>query len=162
VVVEAGMRVPVNTIDEDTFADVLGVLGDFQRAEAFIDDVVPLPVAVTYEHGLARGASLRGRVGLVGIISTVGGVPDDALVDYGMLGTHPIGSARLGLGLYGRWDASEDQGSFGQNSVHHLALSADLGVRRVRPGLAVRVPVDGFYNDVLKSTISAYLQIPLN
>ncbi len=160
---ESGVRVPLNSIEEDTFADVIGFLGDFQRAEAFTDEVVPVSGAVAYEYGLPGGASLRGRAGLVGLFFTDDeDTANDALVDYGLLGTYPLGPARFGLGVYGRWIATEDEGRFSDNSIHHLALSADVHVRQVRPGISVRVPVDATYNDVLNSTVSVYLQVPLN
>lgn len=162
-VVETGLRVPLNTIDSESFADVMGVLGDFQRGEAFMDEVVPLSGAVTYEYGLARGASIRGRAGVIGLFYTGDDEDEehDALIDYGVLGTYPVGSARFGLGYYGRWIASEDEGGFQDNSVHHVSLSADMKVRGVRPGVSVRVPVDKAYNDILTSTIGVYVQLPL-
>lgn len=161
---EAGLRLPLNTIDDESFADALGVLGDFQRGEAFMNDVVPVSGSVAYEYGLPRGATLRGRAGLVGLFSTADdslAVDNEALLDYGVLGTYPLGRARLGLGFYGRWAATEDEGDFNDNSIHHLALSGDFGFRRVRPGISVRIPIDETYNDLLNSTIGFYVQLPL-
>lgn len=159
--VETGARMPLNTIDSESFADVIGLLGDIQRSEAFTDEVVPVSGAVAYEHGLPRGASVRGRAGIVGLFATGDEEDNDALIDYGVLGTYPVGPARLGLGFYGRWIATEDEGDFQDNSIHHLALSGDVQFRRVRPGISVRVPVDKAYDDILNSTIGLYLQLPL-
>lgn len=159
-VMETGLRVPLNTIDEGTTADLTGGLGDFQRGEAFSDDVVPVSGAVTYVYGLPGGATLQGRTGVVGLFTT-DETDNDALIDYGVLGTYPVSAARFGLGLYGRWLATADEGSYGDNSVHHLALAGDVQIRRVRPGVSVRIPVDGRYNDVLHSTIGLYFQLPL-
>lgn len=161
IVAEGGVRLPLNTIDAETFADVIGVLGDFQRSEAFMDQVVPLSGAVSYEYGLPGGASIRGRTGVVGLFYTTDEFGDDALIDYGVLGTYPAGPARFGLGFYGRWIATEDEGGFNENSVHHVAVSGDVKVRGVRPGVTVRFPVDETYWDVLHTTIGVYLQVPL-
>lgn len=161
---ETGIRLPLNTIDDESFADAMGVLGDFQRGEAFMNDVVPVAGAVAYEYGLPRGATLQGRAGVVGLFDTSHdslSVDNEALLDYGLLGTYPLGRARLGLGFYGRWAATEDTGDFNDNSIHHLALSGDFMFRRVRPGISVRIPVDETYNDLLNSTIGFYVQMSL-
>lgn len=162
---EAGLRLPLTTADEESFADVVAFLADFQRGEAFMEDALPASVAASYEHGLANGMTLRGRAGIVGLFYTgdLDDVDDEALVDYGVLATYPVERARFGLGFYGRWwatDLYEDAG-FSDNSVHHAALSADYGFRRVRPGVSVRLPVDGQYDEVLGSTVGLYLQVPL-
>ena len=100
-------------------------------------------------YGLPGGATIQGRAGLVGLFYTDDeDTANDALVDYGVLGTLPVGPARFGLGAYGRWISTEDEGGFGDNSIHHLAVSADLTVKQIRPGISVRIPVDSTYDDV--------------
>lgn len=160
--VETGLRLPLNTIDSESTADVVGALGDFQRSESFLDEIVPISGGLTYQHRLARGAILQGRTGVVGIFHTGDDdLGDEALIDYGVLGILPVGAARLGLSFYGRWNATQDEGTFSDNSVHHLGLSADTRVRGVRPGISVRLPIDDTYDEVLDSTIGLYLQVPL-
>ena len=164
-VLGAGLRAPVNSIDSESWADVMGFLADFQRSEAFIDQVVPVYGNVSYEYALGRGASIRGQAGVVGMLYTDDGDAEDggndALIDYGVLGTYPMGDARFGLGFYGRWIATADEGDFGENSIHHVALSGDVRTGGVRPGIFVRVPVDKDYGDILKSAIGLYLQVPV-
>jgi len=72
-----------------------------------------------------------------------------------------VGHARLGLGFYGRWAATEDVGGFQDNSVHHLALAGDYRLGNVRPGIAVRIPVDETYGDILNATLGVYVQVAL-
>lgn len=164
-VVETGVRLPLTTADEESFADVVAFLADFQRGEAFLEDVVPVSGAVTYEHGFSNGMSLRGRTGVVGLFYTgeAEDVDNEALIDYGLLATYPAGHARFGLGLYGRWWATElfEDGGFSDNSVHHASLSADYQIGRVRPGVSVRMPLDSDYDDVVKTTVGLYVQVPI-
>jgi hypothetical protein len=60
---ELSARAPLTTADESSFADVVGFLSDPQRGEAFIKDIVPVTAAVSYEHSLPAGLSLRARGG---------------------------------------------------------------------------------------------------
>lgn len=162
-VLETGVRLPLTTADGESFADVVALLGDIQRSEAFMEDIVPVTAAATYTHGLDRGLSLQARTGVVGVFYTGDNeeLDSDALIDYGLLATYPTGAARFGLGFYGRWAATADEGSFGNNSIHHAALSADYKVRGVRPGISIRVPVDSQYEEIVNSTIGLYLQVPI-
>jgi hypothetical protein len=164
-VLGTGVRLPVNSIGDDTFADAVAFLSDFQRGEAFLDDVVPVTATATYVQDLPVGVSLRAQAGVVGLFQTGNEDGEDegteALVDYGLLGTVPMGQARLGLGFYGRWAATEDTGSFQDNSVHHLAVSGDYRWGSVRPGVAVRIPIDDAYGEILNATVGVYVQVAL-
>lgn len=165
-VLGTGVRLPVNSIGEDTFADAVAFLSDFQRGEAFLDDVVPVTATATWVHALPVGVSLKAQAGVVGVFPR-GGDDDEededteALVDYGLMGTVPMGQARFGLGLYGRWAATEDTGGFQDNSVHHVALSGDYRWGNVRPGVAVRIPIDDAYGEILNATVGVYVQVAL-
>jgi hypothetical protein len=159
---EAGLRLPLNTADSESFADVLAVLADPQRMEAFMDNTVPVTVAASLEHAVSNVLSLRGRAGIMSAFYTGDDAPDtDVAVDYGAVGTYTAGPARVALGFSGRWFTTADEGGFGENSLHHVGLGADVKVGRVRPGVSVRIPLDGDYRDVLGSSIGVYLQVPL-
>jgi hypothetical protein len=160
---ELGGRLPLTSSDEDSFADLLAVASNPMRAEAFISDVVPVTAAATLTRDLTPTFSLRARAGATEFFYT--GDEDDAesetSVDYGVAGTYTNGNARLGLGVSGRWLASAEEGDFGENSFHFIGGSVDVLVRGVRPGLTVRLPLDGDYSDAVKSSIGLYLQVPV-
>ena len=167
---ELGTRLPLTTADEESFADVVAFLADVQRGEAFVEDFVPVIGAAAYRMEPAPGWSVESRGRVSNLFYT--GDDDDqdnvTFLDYGIFGSYSMAlnsrraqSARFGAGIMGRWDVSEDEGSFSENSLHQLGLTADLGMGRVRPGLSVRVPVDKDYRDVLKTSVGIYLQVPL-
>lgn len=161
--VEVGTRLPLNTADAESVADLIAAVADPFRAEAFLDDQVPLLASATYSYPLASGFGIRARAGVATLFYT--GDEDDrdteSVLDYGLVGTYTAGPAQLALGVAGRWDAGADEGDFTDNSVHQAALSADVEVGSVRPGVSVRVPLDSNFGDVVKSSVGFYLRVPM-
>jgi hypothetical protein len=166
---ELGTRLPLTTADEESFADVVAFLADVQRGEAFVEDFVPVMASAAYRLSPAPGWTVEGRGGVSSLFYT-GDFDEDnvTFVDYGVFGSYSMGlnsqvaqDMRFGAGILGRWDASEDDGSFSENSLHQAGFTVDLGMRRVRPGLSLRIPLDKDYRDVLKSSVGLYLQVPL-
>lgn len=160
---DAGVRIPVTTADDESFGDVVGMLADMMRTEAFMMDVVPISAAATFHHRLAGGLSLRARGGATSVIWTGDGDMGESFtfLDYGFFAQYPLNVARLGAGLAGRWDVTEDEGGFSENSLHHVGLSADYSFGRFRPGVNVRVPLDKEYRDLVSSSIGFYVQMTL-
>lgn len=160
---EGGVRAPLTSADEQSFGDVVGVLGDLMRMEAFVMDVFPVSAAVNLHHTVGAGITLRGRLGATSLIWT----GDDeigeslTLMDYGAFAQIPVNRARLGAGIAGRWDLTEEEGGFSENSLHHLGLSADYAFGRFRPGIMVRVPLDEDYRDVVSASVGLYVQMTL-
>jgi hypothetical protein len=159
---ELGTRVPLTTADSESFADMVAFLADPQRPEAFLEDMVPLSTAATFQQSLAPGLALRARGGVTALFHTgeESGDPD-ATLDYGVMGTYTVGAAQVGLGVSGRWYTTSDEGGFAENSLHHAGLSADVRLGRIRPGIALRVPLDSEYREVVRSTVGVYLQVPV-
>lgn len=160
-VLELGMRAPLTTADAESFADMTAVISDPMRAEAFLEDVVPVSAAATFDHPLSPRFALRGRAGGTVFFVTEEESEREASLDYGLLGTYTAGDSRLAFGFSGRWFATNDEGSFGENSLHRLALSGDVLARGVRPGITVRVPLDEEWRGVVNSTVGLYLQVPV-
>jgi len=162
-VLEGGIRAPLTTADAESYADVVGFLADVSRGEAFLENAFPVALGARMEHRVRPDVSLGARVGTVQAFYT----GDDeemssmTLVDYGVGTSWTRGAARIGAGLAGRWDASADEGTFGENSLHQLGLTADLALGPVRPGLSLRLPLDQDHRDVLKASVGAYVQIPI-
>lgn len=163
VLLELGARAPLTSADDESFGDLVGVLADMMRFEAFAMDVVPVSAAASLRHTVDSGLSLAARGGVTSMFWT--GEDDEGatthFLDYGVFGHYPVSMARFGAGIAGRWNLSEDEGSFSENSLHHLGLSADYLVRRVRPGIQVRIPLDEDYRDMVSSSVGLYVQVPV-
>lgn len=161
-VLSLGMRAPLTTADEESFADALALIADPLRAEAFADNTVSLGTSALVNYPVATGLTVRGRLGVTGLFYTGTDAPEnDAAIDYGVAGTWERGIGRVALGLSGRWYATSDAGTFGETSLHHAGLSADVLVAGVRPGVSLRLPVDQDYRDFVGPTVGLYLQVPL-
>jgi hypothetical protein len=162
-ILEGGFRAPFTTADAESYADVVGFLADVSRGEACLDDAFPVALGARLEHRARPDLSFTARVGTVQAFYT--GDDDDlsslTFVDYGVGGSWTRGAARIGAGLSGRWDASADEGKFGENSLHQLGITADMALGPVRPGLSLRLPLDEDHRDVLKASVGAYVQIPI-
>lgn len=162
--VEFSTRAPLTTADDESFADVVGALGDPHRSEAYMIDVVPLSASLEYRRALDGGLGLRVRGGPTMLFNTsdvAGQSESETMLDYGVLGSYATGPARVGLGVSGRWAATADAGSFSDNSLHQVGVSADMLLRGVRPGISLRVPLDEEYREVVKSSLGVYLQVPV-
>ncbi len=161
--VELGARAPLTTADENSTADVIGVLGEPQRGEAFMQDAVPVTAALMFERSVAADFSLRARGGVTAAFYT--GDDDEeetsTFADYGLFGTYDAGTARIGAGFSGRWLASADEGSFSDNSIHQATFTIDAPFGAIRPGLSLSVPLDKSHREVMDYSIGAYLQLPL-
>jgi hypothetical protein len=160
---ELGGRLPLTSADDESFADLVAIVANPMRAEAFVSDLVPVTAAATLTRELSPSFSLRGRAGATEFFYTgdEADADNETSLDYGLAGTYTSGNARLGLGLSGRWLASADEGDFGENSFHFIGGSVDVLVHGVRPGLTVRLPLDGDYSDAVKSSVGLYLQVPV-
>jgi hypothetical protein len=159
--VQLGLRAPVTTAGPESWADVIAVLANLQRMEAFLENVLPVSIAASFQQAVADGFSVRSRAGVTQAFY-IGDDDGEAatLLDYGVFGTYSVSVARFGAGLSGRWDISGDEG-FSDNSFHLLGFTADAGFGRFRPGLSVHIPLDEDYRQFLGSTIGAYVQIAL-
>ncbi len=161
---EIGTRLPFNTADEESLADAIAVIADPFRLEAFLDDHIPVQAAATLSQSLSGGLGFRARAGVVTLVYTGDDEEQDeaaTALDYGVVGTYAAGPARFGLGFMGRWDASADGGDFGANSFHQASLTADIGLGCLRPGVAVRMPLDSDLRDLVNASVGLYLRVPI-
>jgi hypothetical protein len=161
---ELGTRLPINTLDEQSLADAIAVIADPFRLEAFIEDHIPIQVAASFSRPIYNGFGIRARAGAVTLVYTGDDEEEDeapTALDYGVAGTYAAGPAQLGIGLIGRWDVSADDGDFGSNSFHQASLTADIGLGPVRPGVAIRMPLDSEFRDLVSSSLGLYLRVPI-
>jgi hypothetical protein len=154
--------VPLTTADDESYADVVGVLADPFRLEAFAEDLVPVTGALTFRQAFSETLGLGARLGTT--VNFYTGDEDydtETLVEYGASATYAAGAARFNVGFAGRWNATADEGSFSDRSLHLASFAADMQLGGVRPGVTVRLPLDKEYRDMVGSTIGLYLQVPL-
>jgi hypothetical protein len=163
VMFDFGARVPIGRSDKANCACMIAALNDPMRMEAFGEDWLPISGGVTFAQATPFGFNLRARAGVVGMFysGSESDVDPEAMVDYGISGTYPVNIARFGFGFSGRWFASEAEGTFSENSLHQMGLTADVLVAGVRPGLALRIPLDRDWREDHRFSIGAYLQVPL-
>jgi hypothetical protein len=161
VLVELGLRAPLTSADDESFADVVAMLTDPHRPEAFAMDVLSVSSAAVVTLPLADLVSLRARGGVTGLFGTGDSSTSEAALDYGAQGSWEPGAGRLAIGMAGRWYATSDEGSFADNSIHHASLRADILVAGVRPGVSLRLPLDSDYREFVGASVGLYLQVPL-
>ena len=136
---ELGVRPP--TAGEEPAA-LFGVITDADRWEAFFPNAVYIRAA-----GHWRNPPRDGGVGVDLHVAPVVWIPEEGgdtemFMTYGAQALLASPTARGGVGLSGRWLATEDDGDFGQRSTHQLTAAFDFLRGDVRPGVTLRVPLD--------------------
>jgi hypothetical protein len=143
---ELGLRLP--TLAEPEDAEDLGVLApmvvglaaEIERMEAFTPEVLGIYAAGSYRAPLTSSltASVRANTALL----TGEGAAEDVLLGYTGQLWYTAGRADLGAGVTGRWNITED-GLGQERATHQAILGGGYTVGRVRPGLQIRLPLDG-------------------
>jgi hypothetical protein len=152
---EAGVRLPLAS--DSKFAPfITGYFSDVDRQEAFVPDIVPVRLGLHYHHapGVATPISWDLR-----FVPSVWIMTDDTFLEeseffFGYGGTlrYEGESARVGGGIAGRWNATNDGADFGEASMHQLDLEADFLKGRVRPGVQLKLPLDESLTSVLQTS----------
>ncbi|MFQ6113378.1 MAG: hypothetical protein ACE5NG_04715 [bacterium] len=157
---EIGVRPPL-TPDDNPFASFVGLFSDFDRLEAFTPDILTVTGKVNYHRTNASKVVFRIRGGTALLINTEGKGDDTELfLDYsGQVGYEGDQFSLIG-GLTGRFLASED-GDLGERTVLQLGLAASVGLRNVRPGIHLRIPLDDDLTGVLDLVAGLNLGVQL-
>lgn len=159
---ELGARLPVAS-DTKEIPFIVGYFTDVEREEAFVPDQIPVRVGIHYHH--APEADSHVAYDLRFVPSAWIKTSDDFLSEselffgYGGMVRYEGEYARVGGGLTGRWNVTNDGASFGEASVHQLDLAADFLRGSVRPGVQVRLPLDDDLTNVLDSVIGVTVTI---
>jgi hypothetical protein len=160
--IEVTTRAPLTTADEGSFADAIGLVSDLMRSEAFGIDVVPLSARVSVVRALGPGFDVQARGGLTTAYHKVASSWDtDTAMEYSIFSSYSIGIARVGAGMAGRWHATAEEGALSDNAMHQAGFTADVQLAGFRPGIALRLPVDKNYREVMGSAVGMYVQLPL-
>ncbi|MGB2867422.1 MAG: hypothetical protein WBD36_03135, partial [Bacteroidota bacterium] len=134
---ELGFR-PMLVTSQKSSVSFGAVFGDFERAEAYLEDLTTFQFALNVASPGRQGFVYRVKAGPT-IWSPKGGGDATTLIDYGAKAGYDNGAISAYAGLTGRWNTEVKSGK----STYHF-LGFDLGYRidRFRPALFVHLPLD--------------------
>ena len=136
---EGGIRLPVVS-EGDFLASLVGLETDFDRAEAFLPDLVSITTRFNYHSVRPSGSMFHLRPGLTFWIPTSGGEPE-MLFDYALIGGYEKGRVTAGAQLSGRFIVTSGGGNFAERTINQLGIFGRLRFGSVIPGLELRVPL---------------------
>ncbi|MGH7585999.1 MAG: hypothetical protein ACREMH_07110 [Gemmatimonadales bacterium] len=138
----------------------LGLIGDFDRAEAYIPNLLTPRADVQYRR-LEPGGFLWGvRGGLAAWVPTEGG--DVELVGaYGLLAGLEKAPMRLTASLNGRLVVTAEEADLGERTFHQLGFEAAYLGASVEPYLMIRLPLDDGLGEALDLTAGIGARIRL-
>lgn len=136
---EGGLRLPVAS-EDDILASLVGIETDFDRAEAFVPDLVSITTRFNYHSVKPSGSMFHLRPGLTFLVPTSGGEPE-MLFDYALIGGYEKGRITTGAQLSGRLIVTSGDGNLAERTVNQLGFFGRLRFGSVIPGLELRVPL---------------------
>jgi hypothetical protein len=166
---ELGVRLPFASQRESKGMPlIVGLFTDFDRMEAFFPKCWTVQCAVNYNPKNATGLSGRLRLApnllfysgkeepLDGDQNSEFFVHYSAQVWYNTNG-FGVGAGITGIAAVTEKDFVADNGIFS----HQLSLAIDYGAGRIRPGLIIRMPLDGRLDGIINSVIGFSFQVGL-
>lgn len=157
---ELGVRIPVGDADDlgNLGAILVGLSGELDRIEAFVPQTVGVYAMGNYMLKPDPAFTIRFRGGPAFVDPE--GSSESLLLTYTGQAWYHFGHLNVGTGLTGRWDVTDDDG-WGEATAHQVVVGADYGVRSLRPGLQLRIPLDGEVRDVAGYTLGVSLGVRL-
>lgn len=157
---EFGIRLPTAS-EEKHGAAFIGMVSDYDRFEAFFPDRFSISFKPNYmRKDPASNFIYRMRAGPV--LMTGGGDDLDVFIDYGFFLGWEGERAGLTGGLTGRLNASSEDQSISERTVHHAGFQANLIFDRARPGIYLRVPLDEGFQDILDLVVGFQVSFTLD
>lgn len=151
-------RVPLAPDDEE--ASFYGLMTDQYRLEAFVPDLATVQVSARLRNTVSDVTRVTFDLGGVLLVPTDEGEVEFA-ADYGVVATYVAERVRLGGGANGRALLTSGADDIGAMTEHQIAVFADFGSGRVRPGLSLRLPLDDNTRDFVDMTLGLSLQFLL-
>jgi hypothetical protein len=155
---ELGMRLP--TISKDNMeASILGILGDANRWEVYVAELLAVQGAVNYHPVYESGVGLLFRIGPSVWIPTKGsgGNDTEVFIDYGAGVGFENETFRIGGGISGRAIVTEETFFFDKRAVHHVEFGTNVRIAQFRPGVFIRIPLEKEVSDVISQTLGISL-----
>ncbi len=160
---EVGVRLP--TVSDDKYgAQSVGMLADWDRLDAFVDDIVPFTVKVNSLVRRESGFVTRVRIGPEIWYITNKDSEDrfEMFLLYSFHGGLETETFGMGLGLNGRMWVTMGEGSdLAEKTIHQLDFNFFGKIKNIRPGVYMRVPVDDDLEEVLDSVLGIRLDFDL-
>lgn len=146
--VSLGTRLPLASSDGEAL--LVGIIGDFDRFEAYMPETgtVEVELASAYHH--SSGLQVEGRFRQAFLYPTGDNRADNEFyLHYEGRVWYAADPVRVGVGLAGAAILSEKDLDFSERTVHHgsVYLAADIG--NLRPGAYARLPLDEEFSDGL-------------
>lgn len=142
-----GARLPVATESGDFngFAQVLAALGDYDRFEAWVEDLWAVAGQLGWRARAASG--LGGGFTIGGTLLAPKDADKEVLADYRADVGYRDDRVAVGAEFTGRALLSEPDLDVGQRTIHQLTVGAGVALGSVWPRVFVRIPVDADLKD---------------
>lgn len=146
VIADLGVRLPTSSESGDFtgFAAPLAAFSDFDRAEAWLDEMWAARGSVGYRHTSPGGFAAGFAIG--GTLWASQQSDDEVLADYRAHAAYRQAKVAVGAELTGRAILTES-GSFGERTVHQLTLGVGVAAGPLWPRAFLRVPLDADLKD---------------
>jgi len=157
---EFGVFVPVMKHAADDYLEGAAFLGDFDRFEAFMPDLLSIRARARSRTVSPTGLLLQGYLGATVMKNREANTDAETFADYaGGIGL-VTPTLEFSTGVSGRFLLTED-GTFGERSVHQVTLAIAAASGRVRPTAWARIPLDTELNDFFNLAVGAGVRVTL-
>jgi len=150
----------LNTLSEDNSSAVFsGIFGDMPNVERYLPETMAIQAGVNFQPQILNNFSLLARFAPSLWIEKNGDGDNMWFSHYGLGAAYQIDVVRVGAGVNGLWQMSEEGFLFGnKDAVHHFQAEVNARFGMIRPGVMFRVPLDKEL-DMTKSTIGLNVSV---
>ena len=157
---QLGVYLPLAS--EDAFDPAaLGSIGDFDRAEAYIPNLITPRADAQYREVRESGFVWGVRGGLAAWVPSEGGGDAELVGSYGLLAGIEQAPVRLTASFSGRLIATAEEADLGERTFHQLAFEAAYLGPGAEPYLSIRLPLDDGVSESFDHTIGLGVRIRL-
>ncbi|RMG40174.1 MAG: hypothetical protein D6732_03370 [Methanobacteriota archaeon] len=159
---DVGVRLPFLS-EEKEIASQSGLYSDLERWDAFVPHALTFSGLGRYQHRFDNGFYAGVRGGAAYQINTEKDAGEDRAnfyLLYGINAGYAMERLDFNADLIGRFLTTNEEGGFGENTMHLATLSANYRVGKVQPGLLVKLPLDKDLTDVIDYVVG--LQFAVN
>jgi hypothetical protein len=157
---EASVSVPLSKeFGDDDYATGVGFMTDIERVDRFIEDLLTVNAAFVPLRRLGSGATVGARVEGSVWIPTGEDADTELFARYAAFGSIPAGALELTGEVSGLMVVTEGDLSIAERTNHSLSVGAGLRDVRVRPGLFVRIPLDGDLREEMGAVVGLRLAL---
>jgi hypothetical protein len=161
---EVGIRAPLAS-DEKFNALFVGLFTDYDKAEAYVPDLLTVSIKGTYVKKYNSNFMLRLSGGPTIWQATKDNTIEDdteALLDYSGHVGYDGSKVRIMGGITGRLVVTESDIDIQERTIHHFGLFGRYKSKNVQPGLLLKIPIDEDLNDIFNFSIGVNLLVNLN